>query len=156
MILNIQIKLLSEFLGSSKLDENNIRKIATIGGKPKLFVKNIIDTIKSYSEDLGIDSKLFDNIEISPNLNIVSKNVKYIIVDKTITSAKTRRKNKESYEAIPAGTVLEFSIRFPACNSCNIEDIRKILKLIGEIRGISPFGSKWGYGLFEIVNISHE
>lgn len=152
MIFNVKIKLITEFLGSCKINANNIRSIARVGECPKLFIKPFISSLKKYTADVNVDPQWFDDIEVSPKCIVLN--------DKKSTYGvmKHREKNSNlessvSYEMYEPGT--EFLITF-RCPNTNVtkEIVYKIMKLIGEFNGISPFGSKWGYGLFEVIDVN--
>ena len=71
---------------------------------------------------------------------------------------------EEMFEAIREGTVLTFDILLMESGAVggqvyrapSQEELHHILDYVGMFIGLSPWGSRWGYGRFELVDLSRK
>jgi len=71
---------------------------------------------------------------------------------------------KELFESVRAGTVLEVQFMVfskPAPDAAvsgiiSVENFRRVLETTGSMVGVSPWGSKFGYGRFTVLDVSEE
>lgn len=71
----------------------------------------------------------------------------------TLVINKQVRQDVKRHEAFAKGSVVVTRALLP--DGLPIDEFEAILKLAGQYQGISPFGWKDGYGLFEVVSVSN-
>lgn len=157
MILNVQIKFTTVFIGSRKLDENNnIRRIARIFGDDsaiKMFTRRIRQLFFKYAtEELGIQDYEYDAIKLDGALRLVDPSVDTGIHIRKFMDHASGEEVIEKFEAYPCGTKMSFEVCIDE-SKVSVEQLEKILGFIGKYDGISQFGFNWGYGKFNVVSI---
>ena len=149
----ITIKLTSKFLGSTKPDKNNIRRIARNQNKnPLLFTTAIHDLCNQYiTEGLGMKEaanalKFQSIVFIDPTTAIPE------VHERRFINRKTGLDQVEYFEALPVGT--------EAVLKCSTDEsvipfstFTKVVNHVAARASISQFGKHWGYGKFIITDI---
>lgn len=159
MILNVQIKLNTVFIGSRKLDEqNHVRKIARSfedSGAIKLFTRRLRHLFYKYAtEELHIDDYSYDTIKSDGTIRLVNPDEDKSGIHVRKFYDKLRRcEVTEHFEAYSCGTKMYFEL-FVDESQLTENQVKKILSYIGKYDGISQFGFNWGYGKFDVVSVT--
>ena len=156
MIYKIDITLTTTFVGSRKLNSDNIRNIARINdADPKLFTKRIRELCYKYAtEELGIWDYQYDSIKIDGVLKVNPEDDHTKIHIRKFYSAETHSEKQESFESYPVGTRMSFSVYVTPESHLTKDLINQMFTYIGKYDGISQFGINWGYGKYDITNIT--
>lgn len=158
MIINVNIKLNTVFIGSRKLDENNdIRRIARIFGDDsavKLFTRRIRHLFFKYAtQELALPDYTYDTIKLDGVLRLVDPSTPTKIHSRQFINRNTNQEQEEKFESYPLGTQFKFEIFFDE-SRISINQVKQILTYIGKYDGISQFGFNWGYGKFSVLSIN--
>lgn len=91
---------------------------------------------------------------VSPTLNLLVRRW---------SGGKGKNQEKEMFESINKGTILTFPLLLAssadptspldAGRPPSIKELEQIFSLIGEMLGLSPWGSKFGYGRFRVESL---
>lgn len=156
MIYQLNIRLTTAFVGSRKLNENNVRQIARVNDKDvKLFTKRIRELCYKYAtEDLNLWDYSYDSIKIDGVLKVHPEDDKPITHTRKFFIKDINGEKEESFEAYGVGTRMSFCVYVP--NNSSIltqQNIEALFTYIGQFDGISQFGLNWGYGKYQIESI---
>lgn len=143
MIILIKIRLTSPILGENRKDPRGIRTFKKRSGG-----------------DIAVDRRHWnEQFEVAKGiLKLPVSNSHIILPDKYLspTLHLYRRRfsgtQTELFESVRTGTVLTFELatREDQPNCPTIDHIEKMLVVIGEHLGLSQWGSKFGFGRFEV------
>lgn len=158
MILNVQIKLNTVFIGSRKLDEqNDVRRIARSFEDPgaiKLFTRRLRHLFYKYAtEELHLEDYTYDAIKSDGVIRLVNPNEISGIHIRKFYDKLRQREVSEKFEAYPCGTKMYFEL-FIDDTKLAENQVKTILSYIGKYDGISQFGFNWGYGKFDVISIA--
>lgn len=145
MVIEVRIKLTSPILGELKADANGIRRFKKDAGRIGVNRQAWSSAIKDAS---GMAGLYVDPTTIIPPANYESPEIR-------LYRRTYNRMHVEMFEAIQKGTVLtlEFAV-MDKIKAPTIEQAQIILATIGAYIGISQFGSKFGFGLFEVLSVT--
>ena len=163
MLLRVKIKLKSPFLGNCRTTDK-IRRF----DRSKAFKHDIqVDmvrwnwAIEEAIEALGMDLDP-SAVRVTPNY----KAPKLELYVRRWRDGKTGKQKEEMFESIKSGAVLTIDVLVinnkepEGSNADDVfkkptkEDLKDILSLVGRMLGLSPWGSKFGYGRFEVLAIT--
>jgi len=162
MLLCVKIKLKKPFLGNCRTTDK-IRRF----DRSKAFKHNIqVDMLRwNWTIEEAISALELDLDPSSIRVNPTYSAPKIELFVRRWRDGKSGKQREEMFEAIKAGAVLSFEVlvinnKEPEGSNADdtfkkptIKDLYKILTLVGEILGLSPWGSKFGYGRFEVLSI---
>lgn len=145
MILQLKIKVDSHLLGDKK-EEDGIKRFKRLNNRIDLdsfkFKEKIIEALSDLNFICAENTILFESNFISPTLHLYKR---------TYSKLKV-----EYYEIIRKGTVLTFNIIIKeGKDMCpNTDLLRQAIENVGKFYGISPWGSKFGYGRFSVISMT--
>ncbi len=145
MLLEVKLRLTSPFLGSKPPDDASIRRLVKNG-------KGIMFPVDTFKQDVltaisvtGVDAHpqaIYAPIGFtSPSLHLYRRTYSAFKVD--------------LFESIRTGTILtlEMGIDTGLKPAMSVDAFNTIMAWIGEQKGISQFGSKFGFGKFRVVTL---
>ena len=140
MVVIAQIRLTSPILGDMKADKDGIRRFRK--NRDRIIVDQRVwdaqfrEAARVIGMKLGKQDILwFEPSYISPAIRLYRRVYSRVHV--------------EMFEAIQKGTVITLSIT----TSIPEDQFRQLLETVGLHLGLSQFGSKFGFGRFEIIDI---
>lgn len=138
MILTNKLILTSAFLGS-KVVEGRPRSLLRYNNDPGIIHPIWFRAFEQAASDLKV---VFDRetVVLPPSF----KATKYVEVLRTFNKT-----HKERFEAIPEGEPIIFDVRLDETRLAP-ETYAKLLSIVGEHYGVSQWGSKFGYGRFQV------
>jgi len=165
MLYELRIKLTSEMLGEQQTHQK-IRRF----NRPKNLNGNILLDIPYWSwaiseacealsfRDVDGSRIMMDRSLRSPSLQI---HVRHWMQTNGRTGKKTRK--EEKFESIPVGAELSFKLivsekpdpskRADGERSPTEDELFKIFETLGQLIGVSPWGSRFGYGRFDVMHV---
>ena len=149
------IKLVSKFLGSSRPDKNNIRRIMrNVNKDPLLFTKALVSQVKLHIKeyaDVENTIHITNIINFQPIVFIVS-NATPEVYERRFVAKATSTEKIEYFETLPVGA--ELMLKFYVDEATlPFSSVTKLLHRISEHASISQFGAAWGYGQFIVTDI---
>jgi hypothetical protein len=145
MLLNIRIRLTKPWLGSLPPDHRGIRRFRMDGEKTAVHAEY-------WKEQFHISA-----LQLHYPINVNT-----LYPPNGITSASIHlfrrifsKRRSELFESFRAGTVLtfEFMVREDMPKCPDVAQFKNMFMFVGEYLGLSQFGSKFGFGRFEILDI---
>jgi hypothetical protein len=163
MIYELKIKLTEKMLGDTR--HQTVRRFnrpPSLKGDILLDIRYWNWAIKEACTALHLDGLDPDSVRIDPALRPPTLRlfVRSWWKENKRTGARTRQ--KDQFEMIDVGTVLTFNLLVPSDpepgtkargRAPTAEELGQIFAVIGDILGISPWGSRFGYGRFKVVSI---
>ncbi len=147
MIVIAQVRLTSHFLGELKPDHRGVRRFR-MDGKGRVFVnqnqwlEDLLFAARTMKLDIKVQSTIVPPEGLLPASIHLHK--------RTYSGAHV-----EFFESFRKGTILTFDMLVhedrPKCPT--VPQLGSLLELVGEYRGISQWGSKFGFGRFAVVGI---
>lgn len=152
MLHRLRIKLTTPFLGSVRTNASQRKFQRTHGGRIEIPIpqwqwalREAAETL--FPEKLNTDSIRFRDIE-APTLTLYKRSWK-----------QKGKNNDDFFECIREGTVLTLDAMLPKTPESSGDGIpvtfyhyRPIMCFVGELVGLSPWGSKFGYGRFSVLD----
>lgn len=143
MVIIARVRLMSPILGELNKDKDGIRRFKKSQGGIAIDKRTWLAQFTEAARVLGIrfgqqDTILFEAGYYSPCIRLYRRIYSKVHV--------------ELFEAIQKGTVLtlEFTTTLP------LDRFRALFETVGKHLGISQFGSKFGFGRFEILDIGEK
>jgi len=143
MIILIKIRLTSPILGENRLDSRGVRKFKKRSGGDILIDK------RHWNEQLDTAKGI---LKLPVNNSCVIIPDKYVSPTLHLYRRRFSGTKIELFESIRTGTVLTFELatREDQPNCPTLDQIEKMLVVIGEHLGLSQWGSKFGFGRFKV------
>lgn len=147
MILIAHVRLTSHFLGEMKPDHRGIRrfKLDSFGRaavNQNQWLEDLVFAARSLKLDLKVTTTMVPPEGISMGTIHLHR--------RTYSGAKV-----DFFEAFLKNTILTFDLVLhddrPKCPT--IEDTRRMLEIVGQYRGISQWGSRFGFGRFKVLEV---
>lgn len=163
MLLCVKIKLKSPFLGNCRTTDK-IRRF----DRSKAFKHNIqVDMVRwNWAMEEAISALELDLDSSAIRVNPTYKAPKLELYVRRWRDGKSGKPKEEMFESIKSGAVLTFEMlvvnneepegaspKKETFKKPTIEDMEKILDTVGRLLGLSPWGSKFGYGRFKVLSI---
>lgn len=147
MIVISQVRLTSHFLGELKPDNRGVRRFRMDGkGRVAVNQNQWLEDLLFATRTIKLDLKIHSTIV--PPEGILPASVH--LHRRTYSGAHV-----EFFESFRKGTILTFDMLVhedrPKCP--NVEQLRTLLELVGEYRGISQWGNKFGFGRFTVLSV---
>ena len=156
MLYRIQIKLTSPWLGDQSTHQD-IRRFRRYKGSDKLET-NVVQwkwAIKQAAESLRMLVH-YDTVQAPPW--IVSPTLRYYT--RKFRKGGQGPVKKENFEMIDSGTVLTFHMQVHSdlpgkkdAKPPSRVELKQLLTFVGRFVGLSPFGSTFDYGRFEVREV---
>lgn len=160
MFLNVQIKLTSEFLGQ-KRQRDGVR----IFSKDKNKILWLVDlqqwswAFKEAASALEFNEVDTSSIRVATGIllpTLALHRRRY-----TPERGKSRGMQEEMFESFRENSVITFQVlitsameeKKPGRRPPSLGEFESILAFVGEMVGLSPWGNKFGYGRFKVINI---
>ena len=158
MLLELKIRLTKPFLGH-QYTRDQIRRFIREGEDIALNIPQWMWAFTEASTALRLRDLDLGTIRLPvgikcPRLDLYTR-----------TEANGRKRTEQRFEIIQSGTILtmpvlitktsEDSIRAsaPVSRPPSIDEVSAMLTFIGEMLGLSPYGSKMGYGRFYVESL---
>ncbi len=145
MLVTVKLKLITPFLGSKKPDHQNLRRLEMHQGQVLVRVPFWQEQFQRAATELQYD---VDVATIQPPERFRPATIRHY-------RRTYSRVNVEWFESFQAGTVLtlDFVIQHLAKRAPNPQQLAAILRFTGQRLGLSPWGSKFGLGRFELMEL---
>ena len=149
MICIVQVRLTSHWLGESKPDHRGMRRFKTgrnnlVEVNQKFWQDQFARAARNLQLDLDIRRTLMPPPGILPaSIHLYRRVYSQVCV--------------EFFESFRKGTILNFElmIREDLPKHPQGGQLKAILGFTGQHLGLSQFGSKFGFGRFDLLNVSH-
>lgn len=146
MLLNLKLRLVTPMLGTRKVPKNPARQLERVANNRIAINEALwLDQMRLAAKQLGIPFK-DEFVMLDEGFDTPSTNIYKRVYKKT---------NVEYFEAISKNNVLNIDIilrdDLPGC--CSVIELKNILELVGKFFGLSPWGSKFGYGKFKVEEL---
>lgn len=148
MLLTLKVKLAAPVLGGLKPDHGGVRRFERTNGLLLVRQFRFEESLQLAGRNLGL-----------PNADAFVR-MEHTCQPPTITlyDRRFRQNNilkQEMFEAFRKGSVISFRcmLRDDLEGCPRIEQIRELFSVAGEYVGMSPFGSKFGMGRFNVESL---
>lgn len=147
MIVIVQVRLTSHFLGELKPDNRGVRRFKMDGkGRVAVNQNQWLEDLLFAARTMKLDLKIHSTV--TPPEGLLPASIH--LHRRTYSGAHV-----EFFESFRKGTILTFDMLMhedrPKCPTHN--QLRSLMELVGEYRGISQWGNKFGFGRFELIDL---
>lgn len=145
MILVVRIKLTSHLLGELRPDHKQVRRFRKENGNVAVNITQWQEIFREAAQHIGLT---IDPKTIEPKSNYRPASIH-------LYRRVFSRVHTEWFESFRKGTVITFEMvlheQRPKAPSPH--ELKAILAFVGEYTGISQFGSKFGFGRFQLLSV---
>ena len=146
MLLAARIRVNSAWLGEKNSDGGGVRRFKKDGsGNLELNPDHVREQFRRAALNCGLPGKLAATLMIQP---IFPPTIR--LYDRRVTAVR-----QEQFESLRKGTQFGFEIFVDESRPAHPteEQVDVLLRMIGQHFGLSPFGSKFGFGRFELLSL---
>lgn len=144
MLLRLKLRLLQDCLGGSSPDHVRVRRFCRFNKGIRIDQDAWRAGLEQAARHLGlpnsIDWLILPINYAAPTLHLVTRQY-------------NQGKNSETFECFKARTIITFDVTIDEKKSPDPATMLQMWNLFGSAVGMSEFGSKFGYGRFEIESI---
>lgn len=146
MILVVKIKLTQPLLGELKPDQKGLRRFKKLNGRIHVNILEWQTKLADAAKQLGY----------TVDVSAVIPQPHYLPASVHTYRRIWSRVHCEVFECFRKGTVLtlEFLIREEQKRCPTPHELKRMFEVCGEYLGLSQWGSKFGYGRFEVMLVA--
>lgn len=148
MILAITLKLKSPILGSVYKDATLRLLPRDDNGKVSTDYKHWCSSLESAASSLSLGD-MADRISMPSSLSLPTVRT----MERSFMPRGEHVKRTEYFESAPTGSSVTIPINFDG-ETHEIDDVKKLFSFVGTYHGMSYWGSRRGYGRFEVLNVT--
>jgi hypothetical protein len=143
MLLVVKVRLKSPWLGEMKPDHRNVRRFRRQGPHLHVHATHWRETYQLAARQLGLN----------PNPEAFQPPAFLLPASLHLYKRTYSQVEVEWFEAMRGGTILAWDclLREDLPRAPSLEEFRRTLVVVGRHFGLSPFGNKFGYGRFELI-----
>jgi hypothetical protein len=146
MVVLVRIKLTKPWLGDLTPDPSGVRRFRRIGKLIKIQPALWREQFQKAAHDTHIRA----------NLQAIKLPESMIPASIHLYTRRYSQVQTDIFESFRKGTVLQtlLHLQCDEPRAVTLDQVRVLMACIGEWHGLSPWGSKFGYGRFEVLEIN--
>jgi hypothetical protein len=162
MLYEVKIRLLMPWLGSQKTQEQ-VRRFRKISRGDKEGEIELDRELWDWAYRQAIESLRFTHVDSTTIRAAMSIRCPTLVLYKRKYKSPNGKTQEEMFECITKGTILTFPLvvtspqdKLMDKEAPTKKELETLFEFIGEFIGLSPWGSKFGYGTFTLENIEEK
>jgi len=159
MLYQVKLRITQPWLGSQKTPEQ-VRRFRKIEGGPKDGEIELDRVLWDWAYKQAVEALHFDDIDTGTIRAALSTRCPRLVLRQRKFTNQKNKIQEEMFESIPKNYVLTVDIMVTTVPETNKGkraptegELHTILSFIGEKVGLSPWGSRFGYGTFTVESL---